>query len=343
MTGPHTGARLRTERDVIESLRGRTVSLDDLYAACAAAGVTHRDDGDAVVHGRSDTRSRRRLRGALQTLRRAGGAQRVADGTWLIEGPREAPRRMLLVLAGDISRIELVLSTAERLLRQTEDEPALIFADPPWGLGVNATGRRDRDNCERTYARDPEHVVGGYVDVTPAEYPEFTHRWVAAAVQILRPGAYLVVATGPGQSARVQTTAEDLGLEFVNQIVVPRPFALPTSRRFSHAHTVITVMCAPGARRTEQRFFAVPQDLPKAASGRDYPLDVWSDLGKNERRGLVRYPTMLHPAIPSRVIRALTPGPENGGHAWQSLVVDPFFMRNSGVSRDTCMADSALR
>lgn len=47
-----------------------------------------------------------------------------------------------------------------------------------------------------------------------------------------------------------------------------------------------------------------------------------TDVGQHERRGRVRYPTMLHPAVPERLINALTPGPENGGRAWQALVVD---------------------
>lgn len=314
---------LQTERDVIEALRGRAVTVEDLYEACEAAGVGERDRGSDVVHGRTDTRSRRRVRGALQTMRRAGTARRVAPGTWLIEGSVEAPRRLVLVLAGDPSRMELVLSAAEALLRQTDEPPALVLADPPWGLGINATGRADRDNGERLYARDAEHLVGGYRDVAPGEYAEFTERWISAAAGILDPGGYLAVVTGPGQSARVQVAAEDAGLTFINQVIVPRPFALPTSRRFSHAHTAVTILCA-GPERSRQRFFAVPAELPKAASGRDYPLDVWADVGKHERRGRVRYPTMLHPAVPSRLIKALTPGPENGGNPWQALVVDPF-------------------
>lgn len=321
---PGPSATLRTERDVVESLRGRTVTVEELYRACESAGVTPRADGNTVVHGRTDTRSRRRARGALQSLRRAGRARRVADGTWLIEGTLERPRSLVLVLAGEVSRMELVLSAAETLLQETDEPPALILADPPWALGINATGCAARDNAERTYARNPAHLVGGYHDVGPEHYREFTHRWISAATQILTPGSYLVVITGPAQAARVQTIAEDTGrVSFVNQVIVPRPFALPTSRRFSHAHTVVTILCS-GSVQSRRRFFAVPEDLPKAASGRDYPLDVWADLGAHTRRGLVRYPTMVHPAIPDRLIRALTPGPDNGGRSWQSLVVDPF-------------------
>lgn len=314
---------LRTERDVIETLRGRAVRIEEIYAACEAAAVVERSGGSDVVHGRTDTRWRRRARGALQSLRRAGHAERVGDGTWLIRGTVEAPTNLVLIVAGDPSRMELVLSSAERLLHECDEQPALILADPPWGLGIAATGRADRDNGERLYARNAAHLVGGYVDVEPARYAEFSQRWIEAAAAVLPAGAYLAVITGPGQSGRVQVTAEEAGLTFINQIIVPRPFALATSRRFSHAHSVATVLCR-GPEVSRHRFFAVPADLPKARSGRDYPLDVWADIGKHERRGLVRYPTMLHPSVPSRLIRALTPGDDNGGQTWESLVVDPF-------------------
>lgn len=314
---------LRTERDVIETMEGRCVSLADIYAACQAAGVEKRDRGDDVVHGRSDTRWRRRARGALQTLRRQGHASRIADGTWLLRGTIEHPTNLIRIIAGDPSRMELVLASAEQLLRECPTPPALILADPPWGLGIQASGRADRDSGERLYARNPDKVVGGYRDVDPSEYAEFSQRWIQAAAALLPLSGYLAIITGPGQSARVQVTAEDAGLTFINQLIIPRPFALPTSRRFSHAHTVATVMCR-GAGTCPARFFSVPADLPKARSGRDYPLDVWGDVGKHERRNLVRYPTMLHPAIPSRLIRALTVGEDNGGTAWESLVVDPF-------------------
>lgn len=315
---------MRTERDVIETLRGRAVTIDEIYAACEAAAVVSRSGGAEVVHGRTDTRWRRRARGALQSLRRSGRAERVGDGTWLIRGTVAAPRNLILIVAGDPSRMELVLASAERLLHECDETPALILADPPWGLGIAATGRPDhRDNGERLYARNPVHLVGGYVDVEPADYREFSQRWIEAAAAVLPVAAYLAVITGPGQCARVQVTAEDAGLTFVNQIIVPRPFALATSRRFSHAHRVVTVLCR-GPEVSRRRFFAVPTDLPKARSGRDYPLDVWPDVGKHERRNQVRYPTMLHPVVPSRLIRALTPGDDNGGRAGESLVVDPF-------------------
>lgn len=313
---------LRTERDVLDTLRGKTIRLSDLYRACEDAGVTTRASGRDLIHGRTDLRWKRRARNALQSAKAAGAARRVDREQWVLDGTAERPACLLLLL-GDQCLVEVVLSDAGRFLAEQDEQPDLILADPPWGLGVNETGRRDRDNAERQYARNAQQVVSGYVDVPTHLYQEFTERWVTSAASLLRPGAYLAIVTGPAQAAGVQVAAEAAGLEFLNQLIVPRPFALPTSRRFSHAHSCVTVLCQ-GPERNRARFFAVPADMPKAKSGRDYPLDVWSDVGKHERRGQLRYPTMLHPAVPDRLIKAFTPGPENGGRPWESLVVDPF-------------------
>jgi hypothetical protein len=187
--------------------------------------------------------------------------------------------------------------------------------------------------------------------VSAEQFTDFTCRWVAAAAAALRPGAYLAIVTGPQQAARVQVAAEDVGrLTYVNQLVVRRPFPTyaATPRRFSHAHLVITVLCA-GPLDSRHRFFAVPADLPKAASGRDYPRswwdseapvdpgDSWDDLPRYSRAGLLRYETALAPALVRRVVHAFTPGPENGGQPWQALVVDPFL--GGGTTAVVCFEE----
>lgn len=311
---------LRTERDVIETLAGKSVTLDELYRACEQAGVTGRNGGDASIptHG-SDRVWRRRVRNALQTMKRSGRAQRVGEATWVIDGTADAPRRMLLVICGEPSHIELVLSDCERLLAETDEPVDLILADPPWGIGIDGTASASMD---RRYARDASAMVGGYVDVDPAEWAEFCERWIGAAAKVLRPGAYLCAVTGPGQAARAQISAEDAGLTFVNQVVIRRRLVWPTSRQFATAHTVATILCA-GPVSSPARVFSVPPELPKANNGADYPLDWWEPR-THDRAGLARYPTMLSPQVCRQLVQALTAGPENGADPWSSLVVDPF-------------------
>ncbi len=174
-----------------------------------------------------------------------------------------------------------------------------------------------------------EMVVDGYVDVPADEYAEFTHRWIEAAAGALRTnGGYLAIITGPQQAARVQVAGEDAGLTYVNQIVAKRVFSLRTTRRLSHAHHVVTLMCS-GPLESPDRHYACPDDLPKAQSGADYGLDWWDDIPKYERRGLVKYDNALHPTLVRRVVQATTPG------EWQALVADPFL--GSGTTAKVCL------
>jgi hypothetical protein len=343
--------RLRTECDVVKAMAG-AVTLEALYQACVAAGVAGRDGGLRTIPGHgSDVVFKRRVRNALQSLKRVGKAYRVTTATWVIDGTAETPRHALLLLGdGEPAPIELLVGDVVEVLGRTEEAFDLIFADPPWALSRQA-GDRTWRRSRRVYARNAAQVVPGYQDVSVDQFTEFTSRWVVAAAAALRPGAYLAVVTGPQQAARVQVIAEDVGkLTYVNQLVVRRPFPTYVAgpRRFSHAHLVITVLCA-GPLDSRRRFFAVPDDLPKAASGRDYPRswwdspaalaagDSWDDLPRYSRPGLLRYETALPPLLVRRVVHAFTPGPENGGRPWQALVADPFL--GGGTTAVVCFEE----
>lgn len=317
---------LRTEADLVRALSTGTYSVDQLYAKAEAAGVHRRDGGDDVIHGRTDQRYKRRVRGALQHLKRSGRAQAMGDGMWFIEGTPNQPRRaLLLLLDGTPSEIELVLGDAAEILRRADEPIDLIVADPPYSLDRGGKG----DPTKRVYQRDGNKVVDGYVDVLSEEYAEFTIRWIEAAAGALRTnGGYLAIITGPQQSARVQMAAEGAGLTYVNKIVAKRVFSLKTTRRLSHAHHEITLMCT-GPLDSRHRFFACPPDLPKAKSGADYGLDWWDDIPKYERPGLVKYDNALHPKLVRRVVEATTPG------EYQALVADPFL--GSGTTAKVCL------
>jgi DNA modification methylase len=120
----------------------------------------------------------------------------------------------------------LAVTKAESRL-DTEQHLAQLhnLGDPPYALDRGGLDPVDR----RVYRRDRTRVVGGYIDVDPGRYTEFTHRWITAATAALRPGGYLVVVTGAQQAARVQVTAEDAGLTYVNSITVARSRCEPSA------------------------------------------------------------------------------------------------------------------
>ena len=315
---------LRTEADLLRTLANGTYTVSELCELAEGAGLADRPGGRDIIQD-GQPQFKRRVRSALQDLRRQGRAHRSGRATWVIDGTPARPRRALLVwLPADPSLVELVLGDAATTLARADEEMALIVADPPWALG-----RADaRSAYRRTYRRDHTGVVGGYVEVDPAEYAEFTAHWITAAAQALRPSGYLAVVTGAQQAARVQITAEAAGLTYVNSISVARQFGLYTTRRFVHQHHTITVL-TQGPLDSPQRVFHRPPEMPRGRTGQVYAVDVWTDLPEERRPGRLRYDNALHPRLVSRVIRSTTdPG---------DLVADPFL--GSGTTAVACLGD----
>lgn len=258
-------SRLRTEADLLRTLAGGTYTLPELYQRAKEVGLADRPGGRRVIQDGQE-QYKRRVRTALQALKRQGRARRVGEGqaAWLIEGTTQRPHRALFVwLPGDPSQVELVLGDAARILARAQEPIDLIVADPPWALGRARRGSAYR----RVYGRRHEQVVDGYVEVDPGEYAEFTARWIAAAGAALRPGGYLAVVTGAQQAARVQVAAEDLaGLTYVNSIAVARRFGLYTTRRFVHQHHRVTLLtrgeldCPSGPSTARRRCHAAGPD-----------------------------------------------------------------------------------
>lgn len=317
---------LRNEWDLIRSLASGVYTVQDLYARAEAAGLADRAGGRKRIQDGTE-QYKRRVRTALQQAKRAGRAHRVEAGqpAWFIEGTPARPRRALLVwLPADPSQAELVLGQAAEVLASCDEPIGLIVADPPWGLGRDD----ERSAHRRVYGRNQDQVVGGYVDVDPAAYADFTAEWIKVAGDALRPGGYLAVVTGPQQAARVQTAAEDVaGLTFVNSICVRRRFGLYATRRFVHSHIRVTLMCK-GGYESRQRVFHRPEEMPRGRNGQIYAVDWWEDIPEERRNGLLRYDNMLHPDLASRLIRSTT----NPG----DLVADPFL--GGGSTLVACLA-----
>ena len=319
-------SELRTEADVVKTLRAGTYTLDELYDLVQRRVDVSREGGLDAINDSTDTRWRRRVRGALQQLRARGDGHRVARSCWAIDGTPDRPRRMILIHGGGtVADFELRVSDAVRTLRELAEPADVVVTDPPWGLRRDPGPEADR--VARLYGN--RRVVPGYVDVDPASYEEFTTRWVTEAAGALRSGGQLVVITGPQQAAVVQIAGQHAGLTFVCSIAARRDFPLRTTRRPSFAHWTVTAMVR-GSLRHPKRTWNTPPDLPKAASGGDYPLDVWEHNGRctRGRAGLLVYDNTLPPRFAHRVIHGFSdPG---------ELVVDPFV--GGGAIAAACMA-----
>jgi len=243
---------IRTEADVVRTLKAGTYTLDELYRLTEATVDITRDGGMDEIHP-GDRRWRRRLRGALQHASAKGTGRRVRRATWVIDGPREAPRRMILIhAAATVAEFELRLQDAIALLQDLDEPADLVVTDPPYALARDRGGAGE-GLARRVYSQR-RNVVPGYRDVDPGQYREFTYRWIAVAAAALRPAGQLVVVTGPQQAALHQIAAEDAGLTFVSSIAARREFALRTTRRPAMAFSARPWGCGVrrGARRTSR-------------------------------------------------------------------------------------------
>jgi hypothetical protein len=295
-----TGA-LASEADVMRMIEDGTYTIPELYEYVAERADIARNGGlePPDESHPNDTVWRRRVRGMLQTLRATGNADRVAASVWVIRGgDRSLPQQLVLVARGGrLAHVELLVRDATLLLSTLDEQPDLVLGDPPYGLGRGTA----RSSATRNYRRNHECVVPGYVDVPPEEYADFTHGWVSAAANALRPGGTLAAITGPQQAAIVQVAAESAGLNWLNSVTAYRHFALRTTRGFACAHWTLTFMCH-GRVEHRLRVFNTPVDLPKAKSNADYPLDWWPDNGRADRPGLLRYDNSLPGPLVRRAI-----------------------------------------
>jgi DNA modification methylase len=314
---------LRTEADLLRTLRDGVYRLDELYAMCEDHADVDRDGGrDAIARHAADRRWKRRVRGVLQNLKASGRAERVERGVWALRGTRERPQRLMLIVAEGRPRdFELRLATAVELLGDLDEPADLVVADPPYGLGRGTQAA----TAERIYEADRTRVIDGYVDVDVDEYARFTHAWVAAAADALRPAGQLAVITGPQRAAVVQSAAEASGLAWVASIAARRTFAIRMTRRPSPSHWVVSVLTR-GRVKDRRRVFHAPADLPAARSGVDYPLDLWLENGRSDRPGLLRYDNALPLRFVQRIVEAFS---DPGEH-----VVDPFV--GGGSSAEAC-------
>jgi hypothetical protein len=129
---------LVSESDVLRTLDAGTYTLDRLYELCERSASIDRDGGrDPVPDHPGDRRWKRRVRGALQGLRRSGGATRIGRSSWAIEGTAKHPTRLLLIVAGAEPRdFELRLRSAVALLAELEERSTSSFATRPGACGA---------------------------------------------------------------------------------------------------------------------------------------------------------------------------------------------------------------
>lgn len=181
----------------------------------------------------------------------------------------------------------------------------LIFADPPFNIGIQYDNTDDKRKYE--------------------EYVAWSERWMDAAVRLLKGSGSFYVAIGDEYAAEMRMIARRKNLFLRNWIVWHYTFGQHQRRKFSRAHTHIFYWVrdkqnytfnvddvrVPSARQT------VYSDRRANPKGR-VPDDVWTFSRVcgtfKERQG--RHPCQMPESLLERIIRASS----NEG----DLVLDPF-------------------
>lgn len=188
----------------------------------------------------------------------------------------------------------------------------LLVCDPPFGIG--------EVGFDKHYARNESHVLDGYVEA-PADYGDFTSRWIEQAARVLKPDGSMYVISGWNHLSTVLVMAESKGLEQVNHIIWKYNFGVATTRKFVTSHYHILYLKKKGGKptfNTHCRFG--PQHKTKQGKSALYQdmEDVWV-IPREYQPGEIKNKNKLPEALLEKIILYSS----NGGD-----VVCDFFLGN---------------
>jgi len=146
----------------------------------------------------------------------------------------------------------------------------LIITDPPYGISG--------EKLHKHYNRNEAGVIGGYVEVSEIDYPEFSRKWIVQAERVLKPGGSIYIVSGYTQLRHILNSLADTNLIEKNHIIWKFNFGVFTSKKYVSSHYHILYYVKPGSAHTfnTNAFFA---DSEKDESGGSLNYkdreDVW--------------------------------------------------------------------
>jgi DNA modification methylase len=135
----------------------------------------------------------------------------------------------------------LVGDCLDHLPRIPSQSIDLVFADPPFNIGYRYDVYKDRRGRE--------------------EYLQWTERWLAEMVRILKPDGTVYIAIGDEYVAELKVRLDGLGLTLRNWIVWHYTFGVACTRKFNRSHAHILYYVADPRRFT---FHADAVRIPSA-------------------------------------------------------------------------------
>jgi site-specific DNA-methyltransferase (adenine-specific) len=288
-------------------VRKTTSQSRDLAAARVSVGGRSVDL--AVQVKRADPELACRVRAGAMTLHQAGVEVRrrekraqLQQAAEQAQGASGSERRWHILNVDCLQGL-----SASALNKSGFARPRLIFADPPYNIGV-------------------DYGAGAKRDLLPRDaFIAWCRRWTSASFKLLTPDGSLWVMINHENAARLELALEDAGFTIVNWITWYETFGVNCSRRFNRTSRCILhavkdlnnyvfnedAVTGPSAR---QRVY---QDSRAAPGGKLWD-DVWTipRLSGTARERIPGFPTQL----PLELLRAVVGCASLPGDA----VIDPF-------------------
>jgi modification methylase len=207
----------------------------------------------------------------------------------------------------------LVGDCVEMMRKMPAASVDLVFADPPYNLQIGGELRRPNNSVVDGVSEDWDK----FTDL--AAYDRFTHDWLSAARQTLKPDGALWVIGSYHNIFRVGAILQDLGFWILNDVVWRKTNPMPNfrGRRFTNAHETL-IWCARGADSRYTFNYAAMKALNEDLQMRsDWTIPICGGPERLKEAGRKAHPTQKPEALLHRVLMASSlPG---------DTVLDPFF------------------
>ena len=173
----------------------------------------------------------------------------------------------------------------------------LIISDPPYGI--------NGDKLDKHYNRDESNVLGGYVEISEKDYPEFSLKWIKEAERVLKPGGSIYIVSGYSNLRHILNALANTELQEKNHIIWKYNFGVYTSKKYISSHYHILYYVKPPCNQATFNTNAFFADSEKCENGGSLNYqdreDVWI-INREYKPGQIKNKNELPTALLTKMI-----------------------------------------
>ncbi len=191
-----------------------------------------------------------------------------------------------------------------------ENRIDLVVTDPPFAIDFKAN--------KPNYNRISSRVISGYNEIRPANYYDFTFRWMSEVFRILKNSGSMYVFSGWNHLKDILQALDDVGFITINHLIWKYQFGVVTRKKFVTSHYHCLYVCKDNKERKFFPFSRFDKD-EKTTTGKSLHYmdkeDVWT-IKREYWNGSEKTPTKL----PSEIIKKIL----QYSSEERDVVLDPF-------------------